>query len=446
MTRYLDYYLMHHLRLSEHQQCAAAIVNDVIVNHKSLSGLLPVQTFQQKTLPAQDRATVQHLVYTTLRHWGQARGCLRQLCEKAPPEPLIALLGVALVQLYWHSSQPAQVVDQAVEATRLMGLPAFAKLTNGVLRRALREKEHILALNEKETSSFLSCPTWWYKKLMQQYSAAQATEILKSTLGHPPMTLRINQKKTTLAAYQKLLNEAQLSHTTIGEEGIILATPASVYALPHFKEGWVSVQDAGAQLTPYLLSPLKEDARVLDACAAPGGKTAHILEHYDNIQMIALDHDKERVKQLYSTLDRLQLKATRVETADAGDKAKRWWNRQHFDAIILDAPCSGSGVIRRHPDIKWLRLPEDLAGFARQQKRLLANLWETLKPGGELLYITCSLFSEENEYVIREFLEKTADAKRIELKHPWLDDKGRMLPNEVRDGFFYAKLQKASKK
>jgi 16S rRNA (cytosine967-C5)-methyltransferase len=162
--------------------------------------------------------------------------------------------------------------------------------------------------------------------------------------------------------------------------------------------------------------------------------------------MIALDHDKERVKQLYSTLDRLQLKATRVETADAGDKAKRWWNRQHFDAIILDAPCSGSGVIRRHPDIKWLRLPEDLAGFARQQKRLLANLWETLKPGGELLYITCSLFSEENEYVIREFLEKTADAKRMELKHPWLDEKGRMLPNEVRDGFFYAKLQKASKK
>ncbi len=432
---------MHQLRLSDHQRCAATIVHDVIVKQQSLSALLPVETYNDKPVPAPDRATIQHLVYTTLRHWGQVRGCLRQICETPPPDPLMALIGVALVQLFWHSKQPAQIVDQAVEATRFMGLPAFSKLTNAVLRRALREKDALLAANEKDTISHYSCPAWWYKKLMKEYGVHTTNSLLESTLHHPPMTLRVNQRRTTAANYHKLLTEAGLSNNLLNDTAIILNHPVSVYQLPHFKEGWVSVQDAGAQLVPLLL-PLSEKSLVLDACAAPGGKAAHLMEHYPTIQLVALDHDRERTKQLTSTFQRLQLRPLHVETADAGDKANRWWNRQPFDAIILDVPCSGSGVIRRHPDIKWLRQPEDLAGFARQQKRLLHNAWNILKPGGELLYITCSIFREENQDIIKGFLDQTREAERVALKHPWLDDEGHLVPSTLHDGFFYAKLRK----
>lgn len=432
---------MHQLRLSDHQRCAADIVHDVIFNHKSLSGLLPVEQYNHKPVPAQDRSTIQHLVYTTLRHWGQARGCLRQICETPPPDNLMALIGVALVQLFWHSHQPAQVVDQAVEATRFMGLPAFSKLTNAVLRRALREKETLLAANERDTTSRFSCPAWWYKKLMNQYGAQATNALLESTLNHPPMTLRVNRRHTTAEEYRNLLQAEGQHSMIIGEDAIMLDNPVSVYHLPKFREGWVSVQDAGAQLVPHFLK-LAPGARVLDACAAPGGKMAHLMERYPEIQMVAIDHDADRVKQLTATLQRLQLRAIHVETADAGDHAKKWWNRNPFDAIVLDVPCSGSGVTRRHPDIKWLRQPEDLAGFARQQKRLLSNTWDTLKPGGELLYITCSLFQEENQDIIRDFLDKTPSAERVVLEHPLIDTEGRLAPSDLHDGFFYAKLRK----
>jgi 16S rRNA (cytosine967-C5)-methyltransferase len=432
---------MQHLRLCDHQLAAASIVHDVIFKQQSLSGLLPIQEYNNKPIPPQDRAMIQHLVYTTLRHWGHVKGCLRQICEKAPPEPLIALIGVALIQLFWHSQKTAQIVDQAVEACRFMGLPAFSKLTNAVLRRALREKDDLLALNTKDITNHLSCPTWWYKKLTQQYGQDATRTMLESSLKHPPMTLRVNPRFTKVNDYLELLKQAELSGTPVGLNGIILKDPVSVYQLPHFKEGWVSVQDAGAQYAPELLAP-EPHARVLDACAAPGGKTAHLLERYPTIQMVALDHDAERISQLNSTLHRLQLKPSYVGTADAGDKAKRWWNKQLFDAILLDVPCSGSGVIRRHPDIKWLRQPEDLEGFARQQKRLLNNLWETLKPGGVLLYITCSLFQEENQDVIQAFLAKTPDAERIRLVHPALTEQGQLLLSDINDGFFYAKLRK----
>jgi 16S rRNA (cytosine967-C5)-methyltransferase len=249
------------------------------------------------------------------------------------------------------------------------------------------------------------------------------------------MTLRVNRRKLSVAAYLAKLAALGIDARRVGEVAVRLSQPRGVERLPGFAEGEVSVQDAGAQLAAPLLD-VRSGMRVLDACAAPGGKSVHLLELAD-LDLLVLDHDAERAPRIGATLERVGLTA-QVRVADAGDP-ERWWDGTPFDRVLLDVPCSASGVVRRHPDIKWLRREADLDRFAREQSRLLAALWQVLVPGGKLLYATCSVFAEENGAVIDAFLARRDDARRLLL--PGLGD-GQLLPDDEHDGFFYALLEK----
>jgi 16S rRNA (cytosine967-C5)-methyltransferase len=249
------------------------------------------------------------------------------------------------------------------------------------------------------------------------------------------MTLRVNRRKRSVEAYLAQLAALGIDARRVGEVAVRLAQPRGVERLPGFAAGEVSVQDAGAQLAAPLLDA-RDGMRVLDACAAPGGKCAHLLELAD-LDLLALDRDAERAARIGATHARLGL-AAEVRVADAGDP-DRWWDGKPFDRVLLDVPCSASGVVRRHPDIKWLRREADLDGFAREQSRLLAALWQVLVPGGKLLYATCSVFAEENGAVIDAFLARHDDARQLPL--PGIGG-GSLLPDDEHDGFFYALLEK----
>jgi 16S rRNA (cytosine967-C5)-methyltransferase len=263
------------------------------------------------------------------------------------------------------------------------------------------------------------------------------------------MTLRVNRRLGSPQAYLDLLAADGIMASQIGPDALLLERPLPVEKLPGFAEGLVSVQDAGAQYAARLLD-VQDGMRVLDACAAPGGKTTHILE-LANVDLLALDKDDQRLLSVQDNLQRLQLTA-RLQAGDAACPAD-WWDGQPFQRILADVPCSASGVVRRHPDIKWLRRREDIVGFAQQQGAILAALWQTLATGGKLLYATCSVFSQENREVIDEFLHRHSDAQQLPLAAPGLSDgprfsegpgfnKGQLLPNEQHDGFFYALLHK----
>jgi 16S rRNA (cytosine967-C5)-methyltransferase len=253
------------------------------------------------------------------------------------------------------------------------------------------------------------------------------------------MTLRVNLSKTSMAKYRALLADQGIAAEQVGVAALHLAQPVNVDKVPEFFAGLVSVQDAGAQHAAPLLD-VKFGMRVLDACAAPGGKTAHILETAD-VRLVAVDKDGKRLQRVVENLQRLELNARLLE----GDAAQPndWWDGQLFDRILADVPCSGSGVVRRHPDIKWLRRREDLAGFAAQQLAILQALWPTLKVGGRLLYATCSVFKQENEEVIAKFLATTKSVQRVAVTLPE-GSTGQLVPNAQHDGFFYALLHKTA--
>ena len=289
--------------------------------------------------------------------------------------------------------------------------------------------------------------TW----LLQSFFDAMPEDwerVLTLVQRHPPMTLRVNLRKTTPEAYRALLARQNLASVQTGAEALTLASPVPVTALPGFAEGLVSVQDAGTQLAAHLL-PVRPGDRVLDACAAPGGKTAHLLERCD-CEVTALEIDPKRAEKIRDTLDRLGLSAELV-TTDAA-RTEKWFDGRPFDAVLLDAPCTASGIVRRQPDVPWIRRPEDIASLARQQRRLLRALWPVLKSGGHLLYCTCSVFPEEGPEQIRAFLEANEDAELVPLgeknegmmplfprEEPWTGDEKR--PG-IHDGFFYALIRK----
>jgi 16S rRNA (cytosine967-C5)-methyltransferase len=290
-------------------------------------------------------------------------------------------------------------------------------------------------------------PAWWIALLQRDYPADWQA-ILAANNRPAPMTLRVNRRQTSQAAYLQALRAAGMAATPSGPDGLVLARPAPVQALPGFAQGWVSVQDAAAQMAaPLLLQGLNlgPGGRILDACAAPGGKTAHLLELCD-AEVTALDVDPQRCERIGQTLQRLGLRA-RIVAADAGVPAA-WWDGQPFDAILLDAPCTASGIVRRHPDVRWLRRESDVAQLAAIQARLLATLWPLLKPGGRLLYCTCSVFRAEGEQQVQAFLAHNTQARL-------LPSPGHLLPTSAtagdavpdnqssdHDGFYYALLEK----
>jgi 16S rRNA (cytosine967-C5)-methyltransferase len=338
------------------------------------------------------------------------------------------LLG-ALYRLDTRPDSSPMVVDQAVAASGELAGGVFKGLVNGVLRNFLRQRESLLMALAQDEEAHFQYPKWWLSRLRRAYRDQWQAIAVAGNLP-PPMTLRVNQRRTTQTEYLARLAEAGIAARPVGRSGLILEKAVSVEALPGFAGGDVSVQDAGAQCAAELLAPAA-GARVLDACAAPGGKTAHLLEMVD-CDLLALDIDAGRAKRIEENLLRLNLPAS-VKVSDCSE-VERWWDGRPFDAILADVPCSGSGVVRRHPDIKSLRRESDIRRFAHTQSAILDALWPLLKIGGKLLYATCSVFPEENSAQIDAFLVRQPGADRLHQE--------QLLPQDENDGFYYALLQK----
>jgi 16S rRNA (cytosine967-C5)-methyltransferase len=399
------------------------------------------------------RAGAQALAFHALRQLGRAQALRHLLARRAPPPPADALLCTALALCWRESEAPYAVftlVDQTVEAAkRSSGTRAQASFINACLRRFLRERDALVARTELDPIAYWNHPRWWIERLKQDHPQ-QWEQILEANNTQPPMTLRVNARKSAVAQYLSKLQRAGIEATQAGEQGVILQRPMPVHDTPGFDAGEVSVQDAGAQLAaPLLLQAVQGSThtplRILDACAAPGGKTAHLLELAD-ADVTALDIAPERCGRIEDTLRRLGLQAC-VLAADAGQPAQ-WWDGRMFDAILLDAPCTASGIVRRHPEIRWLRRESDIAQLAALQARLLAALWPLLRPGGSLLYCTCSVFRAEGEVQAQTFVANNTDALLRPAPGPLLPRTGAK-DNGVQDnlegdhdGFYYALLAK----
>jgi 16S rRNA (cytosine967-C5)-methyltransferase len=419
--------------------------------------LLDVQNGRSMA-PALDRVDrvlrpgVQALAFQVMRSLGRAQAVRSALARRSPPPPVDALLCTALALIATNEAPPYEpftLVDQTVEAAKRQGVTrSGADFVNACLRRFLREKERLLAATDKDPVARWNHPAWWIKRLKIDHPQQWET-ILRANNAQAPMGLRVNVRRTTVEHFMALLQAAGLAATRQGLSTVVLDRAVPVQQIPGFEQGWVSVQDPGAQLAaPLLLDGLASDgiANVLDACAAPGGKTAHLLEAGAG-RVTALDIDPQRCERIDANLKRLGLSA-RVVAADAGEPAT-WWDGAQVDAILLDAPCTASGIVRRHPDVRWLRRETDIDQLATIQARLLSTLWPLLKPGGRLLYCTCSVFRPEGSQQVKAFLAHNTDA-RLQLTPGHLMPQfwagGSTVPDNQsgdHDGFFYALLEKS---
>ena len=396
------------------------------------------------------RAFVQELAFGTLRWYHQLDVVLAALMKKPLKErdrDIHALLLTGLYQLRVLETAPHAAVSETAEAARGMGKKWAVGLVNGVLRNALRREKELNRLVRQSASSQWSHPDWWVKALQRDWPQ-DYQQILQAGMQRPPMTLRVNSLRVKREVYLHLLEDAGIEATIVetASHAVQLSQPVAVSQLPDFDQGVVSVQDAAAQLcAPWM--ELQPGQKVLDACAAPGGKTCHLLETETALQqLLAIDRDEQRLQRIRQNLERLELQAE-LCVADASCPDK-WWNGQLFDRILLDAPCSASGVVRRHPDIKLLRREEDLAELALRQQALLRALWPLLAPGGILLYVTCSVFRCENADNAAEFVRQHADAKEYKLTNEQGEAQtiGRqILPGEHgMDGFYFARFRKTA--
>jgi 16S rRNA (cytosine967-C5)-methyltransferase len=423
---------------------AARVVAEVMAG-RSLSDVLAPALAD---LPVQERGFAQELCYGTLRWGPRLQALVGRLLRKPLRErdrDVLALLWIGLYQLLYTRVPDYAAVDATVAASRHLQKPWAAGLVNAVMRAFQKERNALLAEADRNETTATAHPAWLLRAL-QEGRPLDWRDIVAANNGRPPMTLRVNRRRTNRDEYLRRLAAAGLPALPVpyADGGIMLESPVDVALLPGFREGLVSVQDAAAQLAAPLLDS-RSGERVLDACAAPGGKTSHLLELQPALaELIALDKDEARMAQVKDNLVRLGLEASLV-VDDAG-AAQSWWDGRPFDRILLDAPCSGSGVIRRHPDIKYLRRPEDIAVLAAEQRRLLASLWTLVKRGGMLLYAVCSILPEENERQVQDFLARHEDAREELPNVAWgrVLQHGRLiLPGTGgMDGFYYASLKK----
>ena len=397
-------------------------------------------------LSGPSHAAVRDMAHLAARGLGLLDALAAALNRRPPSPPLAALQIVALSQLLEPLRAEAIIVDQAVEAARMAPDTApAAGFLNATLRRFLRERETLLAAARENPVACWNHPRWWIDMVRRDHPQAWQS-VLQAADGEPPLTLRVNRRRSSVNAYLGRLEQAGLAAEQVGEQALKLARPVPVETLPGWADGAVSVQDAGAQLAATLLAP-RDGERVLDACAGPGGKTTHLLELADCV-LTALDVDETRLAPVRENLARLGQHAT-VLAGDASRPAD-WWDGRRFARILVDAPCTASGIVRRHPDIRWLRQRRDVATLAARQASILAGLWPLLEPGGKLLYATCSVFALENEAVVSGFLAAHADASRLPLRARFGTDDdlpvAQLLPTSRpgrdHDGFFYALLEK----
>lgn len=411
----------------------AQLVADVVAGGTLTESLAKLWIARPATPPGV-RGAILDLAYGTLRDFGRQDFILDKLLQKPLQEPVQSLLRVALHRLDTRPDTAHTTVDQAVSAAATVLGGNFKGVANGVLRNALRQAADLNKAADADMVSEFRHPAWWIRRIRTQYPDNWRS-ILAAGNTHPPMALRINPLRATRDETLESFAEAELPVRVLPNGALLLERPVPVARIPGFVEGCVSVQDAGAQYAALHLD-LADGQRVLDACAAPGGKTAHILESAD-VMLTALDTDPARARRVSENLDRLGLKAS-VKTADCRD-LNRWWNGRPFDRILADVPCSASGVVRRNPDIKWLRRSDDIARFAAQQKEILEALWQVLAPGGKMLYVTCSVFAEENREQIAGFAARHPDCRCLSIAD---QPDCQYLPCAEHDGFFYSLLEK----
>ncbi len=429
-------------------QVAAAVVQAVRAG-RSL-------TAELASVTPELRPGVQALTFQVMRQLGRAMALREKLANKAPPPAADALLCTALALSWQGDDAPYPVhtlVNQAVEAARQQRqTQPQSGFINGCLRRFLRERETLVAETDNDPQARWNHPRWWVTRVQDEYPE-DWQKLLDMAQQPAPMSLRVDTHHHSVAEYQAQLLVIGLATQAVGASGLQLERAVPVHQLPGFAQGHVSVQDAAAQVAAPLLLQGREAGqawRILDACAAPGGKTGHLLACYPNAQVLALDVDAERCQRIAENLQRLGAQneaRAEVRAADAAQPAQ-WWDGVAFDAILLDAPCTASGIVRRHPDVRWLRRPGDSAQLAQTQARLLKALWPLLSPGGRLLYCTCSVFRSEGEDTVQAFLQHNTDARM-------LPSPGHLIPGKIptglpvkhnalgeHDGFYYALLEK----
>lgn len=421
---------------------AAKRIFAVLENRQSLREIPASANLSKK-----DKAWSQEMVLGVMRQLPLLQLWLRQLLDKPlknKQKVIESLIIVGFYQIAFSRVSTHAAVAETVEACKLLGSPGLKGLVNGVLRNFIRQE---LAESQSDNPQINSgLPKWIYKKLASQ-PQIDLDQIITAISQKPPLWLRVNALKTSREAYVQLLEEQDIDYHLPENhpQGVILSKSTDVTQLPKFDEGWFAVQDGAAQMAAHLISPLAGE-RILDACAAPGGKTCHMLETQPHLkECIALDSDSKRLNRVSDNLQRLGLSA-KIIAADASQVGD-WWDGEQFDRILLDAPCSATGVIRRHPDIKWLRKREDIDVLVNLQRTILTALWNTLKPGGTLLYATCSILQEENTLQIAQFLSEQSNAELVPIKDSetvtmpgW-----QIMPGEQEmDGFYYACLKKTA--
>jgi 16S rRNA (cytosine967-C5)-methyltransferase len=421
---------------------AAQIISHVLKQEASLTTLFEKQLSQ---LAESERGLCQQLCYGVLRWQPKLDAISNKLLNKPLKRKdldILALIYVGLYQLSDMRVPSHAAISETVNACLDLNKKWAKGLINACLRNYQRQQDEITASLDNDDLASYAHPQWLID-LIQQNWPENWQQILLENNQQAPMYIRVNKQKVARDAYSKLLDEADITHTLIPlcGEGIALNSAVNVLQLPNFEQGFASVQDGAAQITVSLLQ-LDQQQHVLDACAAPGGKSCHILEHEPSTSLTSIDIDASRLEQIEENLARLDLRASLI-AADAA-QPETWWDKQKFDRILIDAPCSGTGVIRRHPDIKYLRREEDIQQLAIQQHDLLEQLWPLLKDDGLLIYITCSILKEENEHQIRDFLQRHPEAKEFapsslpatKVTHGYQ----RFPGDDGLDGFYYACL------
>ena len=426
------------LPLSEAMTISAQAIGEVM-DGRSLTEVL-------EQLDAHEKPIVQSLTFDALRKWVRSHEFIAQFIPKSPPAPVEHLLSVAIA-LFLQGNQDGKgyaahtIVDQAVNACSQYEPTMYAKgLVNAVLRKVsltIQPTEGEKRYPPDPIPMFV--PPWWRAKLKKNYSQVWQSLLIQQG-QRAPLILRVNAKQYSRSEYESLLSQAGISSSPIEElagvklsSALLLSEPVPVADLPGFYSGAVSVQDAGAQLAAVLLDP-QPGEWILDACAAPGGKTAHLVELAD-CEMLALELDGQRLGKISGNLDRLRLQSNRVSITRGDASKAAWWNGKPFDKILLDAPCSASGIVSRHPDIPFLRREADVKSLQQRQHGILTQAWKMLKPEGLLLYVTCSVFPEEGEFQAAGFMAEHGNAVRLSAP-------GQILPSGINDGFFYALFKK----
>ncbi|WP_288404990.1 16S rRNA (cytosine(967)-C(5))-methyltransferase RsmB [uncultured Acinetobacter sp.] len=405
---------------------------------QSLSGILHQQL---NDIPDRDRALFHELVLGTLRQWFALKAITLPLLTKPlNNETVESCLYLGLYQVLCTRIPAHAAISETVTATKQLGFHALSGIVNAILRRATRETDAF----QSQLQQAHGLPSWLYKRLKRDWPA-QLDDLCQQLKHTAPLTLRINQRQIGRDAYLLKLQAQSIQARACAwsDVGIVIEQSVQITELPGYQQGWFSVQDEHAQLCASLLHDLDQKT-VLDACAAPGGKTAHLLEAFKPEQLIALDHDAKRLLRVSENISRLQLDASRLEILAAD--ATTWQGPDALDCIVLDAPCSAIGVLRRHPDIRLLRQSTDIAQTVALQQQILKNLWPQLKVGGTLLYITCSILKPENEQQMQAFFAEHANASELKIEADWGIEQAygrQLLPTSGQgDGFYYCRIKK----